>query len=216
MTHLKDPFLWQFHPWNGKKWGWSNRCSRKLRGVSFALLSDSSTFVITSTLEKRVARDLGTANSIGLWRESIFTSSSCNGDKYGGNNVSNDDPWRRVLLVTGLVVRSLLLEEGREKYAEPDVCAAENRSWAVEEWMVTGNISARSCTGGCDELEWRLHKSTKRKAHPTRQTCSSGVSILYPIPSPLYKWHAFPQSVSDSASCSTTIELVGVRGVKRL
>ena len=55
------------------------------------------------------------------------------------------------------------------------------------ERLLKSGCSARSCRGECDDPEWRLHKLSKRKAHPTRQTYGFGVSILYPIPSPLYK-----------------------------
>ena len=54
------------------------------------------------------------ANSIGSWRESIFTSRSCNGNKYGDNDASNDDPRRRVLLFKVQVMISLLLEDSEK------------------------------------------------------------------------------------------------------
>ena len=61
----------------------------------------------------------------------MFTSRSCNGDKYGDNDGSNDDPRRRALLFAVLAMISLLLENGfmaGEKRAELDVRAAENGS----------------------------------------------------------------------------------------
>ena len=99
-----------------------------------------------------------------------------------------------------------------EKCAEPYVRAAEN---SVEDYMGTGDISARPCRNGCDNLEWRLHKLSRKKAHPTRQTYGSGVDIPYLIPPLVYERYISFQSVSGSVSFPTTIELVGVRGVKR-